>query len=244
MNGLTIWAKTYGGIGIDHGKSVIKNSDGGYIIAGYTNSFDSIATNAYLIKTDSSGFVLWSKTYGINNGSSAASIAQTSDSGFIIAGATYSSVNLVDIYLIKTDINGNSGCYETNQLTIGNTVALNVNSLTTSVSSSGVQINPSTITTVVIETTSTLCSTVGIEDPLNFSQILAYPNPSSGEFNFSGLGKSDKIEIFNINGQLIYQAVSNNNIENVNISRKSKGLYFYRITNEITIIQQGKIIIQ
>ena len=33
------WAKTYGGIGVDWLKSFQQTSDGGYIVAGTTNSF-------------------------------------------------------------------------------------------------------------------------------------------------------------------------------------------------------------
>ena len=33
-----VWNKTYGGIGNDYGYSVVQTSDGGYAIAGSTNS--------------------------------------------------------------------------------------------------------------------------------------------------------------------------------------------------------------
>jgi len=49
--GDTIWTRTYGGSGNDHGNSVAQTSDGGYIVAGVTAAGD-----VYLVKTDSLGY--------------------------------------------------------------------------------------------------------------------------------------------------------------------------------------------
>ncbi|MGB2770199.1 MAG: hypothetical protein WBC88_10780 [Candidatus Zixiibacteriota bacterium] len=52
--GDTLWARTYGGAGWDQGNSVRQTSDGGYIVAGWTDSF-GLAIQVYLIKTDAYG---------------------------------------------------------------------------------------------------------------------------------------------------------------------------------------------
>src|SRR5438045_460773 len=39
--GDTLWTKTFGGIGNDVGHAVQKTADGGYIITGYTTSFEA-----------------------------------------------------------------------------------------------------------------------------------------------------------------------------------------------------------
>ena len=63
------------------------------------------------LKTDNNGIEQWSKTYNGNgfNGSSGFEVKQTVDGGFIIVGVTSNSFSLAspEIYLIKTDGNGN-----------------------------------------------------------------------------------------------------------------------------------------
>jgi hypothetical protein len=107
-NGNLQWAKTYGGTYWDDAYSVQQTSDGGYIVAGWTLSFGAGDYDIFLIKTDASGNIQWAKTYGGTSGEGAYSVQQTSDGGYIVAGVTYSfSADWSDIFLIKTDANGN-----------------------------------------------------------------------------------------------------------------------------------------
>lgn len=62
-----------------------------------------------LIKTDANGDTLWTKTYGDSAYARGHSVQQTSDSGYIITGLKDSfSGSLWDVYLIKTNANGDS----------------------------------------------------------------------------------------------------------------------------------------
>jgi len=101
------FAKTYGGTNYDKAYSVKQTYDGGYIVAGYTASFGAGGFDIFLIKTDASGNVQWAKTYGGTSDDVAFSVQQTSDGGYIVAGAAASFGVGVDIFLIKTDANGN-----------------------------------------------------------------------------------------------------------------------------------------
>jgi hypothetical protein len=107
-NGDTVWTKTFGGSSEDEGYSVQQTSDGGYIIAGYTKSFGAGLSDVYLIKTDGNGDTVWTKTFGGSSEDEGYSVQLTSDGGYTIAGYTYSfSAGKSDVYLIKTDANGN-----------------------------------------------------------------------------------------------------------------------------------------
>ena len=106
--GDTIWTKTFGGSDDDYGYTVQQTSDGGYIIAGYTNSYGAGGYDVYLIKTDSSGIEQWSRTFGGSDYDYGFSVQQTGDSGYIITGETSSyGAGGLDVYLIKTDAGGN-----------------------------------------------------------------------------------------------------------------------------------------
>ena len=102
------WNKTFGGSGDDFGFSIQQTSDGGYIIAGCTESYGSGNSDIWLIKTDSNGNEEWNKTFGGRDVERGYAVLETIDGGYIIAGDTesYGSGNS-DIWLIKTDSNGN-----------------------------------------------------------------------------------------------------------------------------------------
>jgi hypothetical protein len=102
------WSKTYGGTGDDEASSLIQTSDGGYALAGWTDSFGGGGFDFYLVKTDSSGSMVWNRTYGTAGDNRAYSIIQTSDGGYALAGFTDSfGAGGNDFYLVKTNSTGN-----------------------------------------------------------------------------------------------------------------------------------------
>jgi predicted secreted protein len=109
-DGNLLWDRTFGGSNGDRANSVQQTSDGGYILAGWTASYGAGGKDAWLIKTDPSGNKEWERTFGMSNDDEANSVQQTTDGGYIIAGDTTSyGFGGVDVWLIKTDANGNTG---------------------------------------------------------------------------------------------------------------------------------------
>jgi len=107
-NGNKVWFKHYGGAYLDHAYSIQLTSDGGYIVAGYTNSYTYGGFDFAIYKLNSSGNKVWFKHYGGTSDDNGNSIQQTSDGGYIIAGDTYSyAYGNNDIAIYKLDSNGN-----------------------------------------------------------------------------------------------------------------------------------------
>ncbi len=126
-SGAIEWQKCLGGSYEEVGKSIIQISDGGYAIAGGTNSndgdvnglhgepssFDGV--DAWIIKLNSSGNIKWQKCLGGSLPDYAYSIIQTHSGDYVITGSTASNDGDVsgihvgqfpirdDIWVVKMD---------------------------------------------------------------------------------------------------------------------------------------------
>ncbi len=108
-DGDTLWTQTYGEAMHDYGYDVQETADSGFVITGYTEKTDSTGYDVYLIRTDQNGDTLWTRAYGGDDYEEGFTVSQSDDGGFIIGGYTESfGTGLKDIYLIKTDHNGDT----------------------------------------------------------------------------------------------------------------------------------------
>ncbi len=95
------WQKSLGGTSGDYGSYVQQTTDGGYVIAGYTDSNDGDVTgqhgggDAWIIKTDGSGTIQWQKCLGGTSNDGAQCVKQTTDGSYIVAG--YANSNNGDL---------------------------------------------------------------------------------------------------------------------------------------------------
>ena len=114
VNGNIEWQKTYGGPRFDELSSIQLTPDGGYVLAGETQSFgigsESNIENVWVVKLDVSGNVEWQRTYGGSGRDEAESIQLTSDGGYIVAAYTESfGAGGRDVWILKLDSEGNVG---------------------------------------------------------------------------------------------------------------------------------------
>lgn len=90
------WQKNLGGTGEEGARKIVQTSDGGYIMAGTTNSNDLDALGNHggfdflVTKLDANGNTQWKKCYGGTDDDSALAIIQTADGGYVVAGDTQS----------------------------------------------------------------------------------------------------------------------------------------------------------
>ncbi len=247
-NGDNLWSKTFGGTNADWGHSVRQTSDGGYIIVGTTSILGVDSSNVYLIKTDVNGDSLWTKTFGGTDWDGGISIAQTTDGGYIIVGYTisFAAGGTEDVYLIKTDSLGNSGCNETSTATIVTSPPTQVTSPATMVSSMVTTITtpPTAVGSGGIVTT--VCTTVGINEITSKNPFLISPNPSADNFiiSFEKTMMEGKVEILNILGENIFsEKVFNESKKEINLKNISDGIYFVKVYDGEKYYSQ-KIIIE
>jgi len=113
------WSKTYGGSGNDESLSVQLATDGGYIVAGSSDSTNGdIANNfgdfdMWLLKIDQDGEVVWERTYGGTDEEKAQTVRSVLNGGYIVAGWSKSGDGDVaenrgntDVWILKIDNQG------------------------------------------------------------------------------------------------------------------------------------------
>jgi len=102
------WAKAYGGSGVEDVTSVQQTSDGGFVVAGSTDSFNVAETSFWILKLNVDGEISWQKSFNWGGPALAFSMQQTADDGFIITGKALDTVILDDYFpILKLDNSGN-----------------------------------------------------------------------------------------------------------------------------------------
>lgn len=112
---------TLGGSKNESGQSIIKTTDGGYAILGFTQSADGDISDKinesydfWVLKYDTNHILQWSKTYGGTGNDRGEKIVQTPDGGYAVLGYSDSNDGDVatnagaqDYWLAKLDSSGN-----------------------------------------------------------------------------------------------------------------------------------------
>jgi hypothetical protein len=225
-NGTTQWSKIIAGAAQDYALSVGLTTNGGYIIGGWTMSFPVGSYHSMLIRTDATGEIIWTKTYS-GGGSSPVgySVQQAADGGFIFLGsATGLGAGLWDMYLVKTDENGNTGSCLPGTASPSVTSVTTISKPTTTIGTGGIA------TTPVSKTgrggiVTTLCTTVGIYEIMTNNSLVVYPNPFTNEIIIKGTKQNGVIILFDGNGKEIMRERTSDGETKLNTQVLISGYY-------------------
>jgi hypothetical protein len=105
QHGYKIWEESYGTSEQDIATAIARTSDGGFVVAGTTESVDRKTRYVYLLKVNAWGERVWDRNYGSGGAGRAFDIAPCSDGGFIVAGFSSEEPNY-GILVLKIDANG------------------------------------------------------------------------------------------------------------------------------------------
>ena len=104
-SGDTLWTRDYGLPHHCNAYITQQTADDGYVIVGGADSLVG-SGGVWLVKTDSSGDTLWTRTYGAASADKGNSVQQTTDGGYVVAGTAFSDSGVADVYLVKTNAQG------------------------------------------------------------------------------------------------------------------------------------------
>jgi Secretion system C-terminal sorting domain len=239
------WQKSLGGTGFDVAAFIQQTLEGGYIVAGYSNSNDGDVTgnhggyDYWVIKLSATGIVQWQKSLGGSGFEEAYTFLQTSDSAYVIAGYSSSSDGDVtlnqgqdDYWLVKLSPAGNmvwqksmggSGtdmAYSIEQATDGSYIISGA-SYSTDGDCTG---NHGGCDYWIVK----LKSQVSVNPVNNNSSISIIPNPTTGNISIKGAGLVN-VKVCNTLGQLIKEGFQT---DHISLADFPAGMYFVRLFNE------------
>ena len=100
-DGKLIWHKIYGFKYYDYGNAVATTRDGGFILAGGTNSLGKGNHSAYILALNKAGELIWSHVYGDERKDVAHGVARMSDGSLIVVGESNSFKRAKNFFMIK-----------------------------------------------------------------------------------------------------------------------------------------------
>lgn len=104
--GTIVWQKPLGGNAVDEAFAITATDDGGYVVAGLTESNDGDVSgnhgrsDVWVVKLNGAGKLIWQKTYGGTGYDAGRAMVPTADGGYLVAGSTTSN---------NGDVSGNHG---------------------------------------------------------------------------------------------------------------------------------------
>lgn len=230
------WQKSLGGTSYDSACAIQQTTDGGYIVAGQSQSIDGDVTgnhgysDYWIVKLNNSGVIEWQKSIGGIYSEYPTSIQQTTDGGYIITGT---SIPLGDLWLVKISNMGDIE-WENGYGSAGGESANSIIQTT----DGGYIITGGISSTYVIGFhgdmdywVMKLSNPLGIPEITIDSSFIVYPNPAKNEINVktntNNLGSS--YSIYDQLGKSVLTGKLNTENSIINIGNLSKGVYTFSI---------------
>jgi len=253
--GDTLWTKTYGGSGEDRSYDMIQTADGGYILAGVTNSNDGDVSgnngmlDYWIVKLDTMGDIQWQKTLGGTSNDYAYSIRQAIDGEYIVVGILEYSDGDKDFWLVKLNSLGDTVWTKT----LGGTswdVPKSIQQTTDGgyIVAGGTDSNDGDVTGNnggndywIVK----LSAPTAIKEFLQTENFSVYPNPFTTSTKIQSTHPISSYRIYSISGRLVRQE-ENGSGNTITIDRGSlpSGMYFVEVLSEDGILGRQKVIIQ
>lgn len=231
-NGNTVWFKTYGFTFEEYGKSVKATKEGGFIIAGYTNSFGHGEWDACLIKANSNGDLVWAKTYGDVWKDQALQVQTIKNGDLVFVGNSSSSDDPWGndssyVYVVRTDSNGISSCHYQDWFPLQQVQAYTPTVQAVTVNSFGTDSSCNVTTSNYLFTQRDFCAMpTNIQSTQDEKLVSIYPNPASNEIHVANIPRRTSITITNLLGQALFQATSESESLTIDVSALPNGFYF------------------
>ncbi len=255
-NGNILWEQLYDGNLDGLVSNAIKTTDNCYVyITGTPGNLEGVGHNISLNKIDKDGNFLWSQHYNAGAHDFGTCVQQTNDNGFIITGGTceaslegtnnnYIIEETCDVYLIKTDENGDalwSGTFNISDDDHATSVKQTCDGGYIIIGNYKRIEKDKQISDIFLIKTDNFGNTIYNTN----NNLYVYPNPCNGEFSILSKNNIQKIEVFNIQGKSIYTKKypdSDLYFKKIDISRHCKGIYLIRISTNDNVITKKLVI--
>ena len=236
------WQKALGGRFDDQAYAIQLTSDGGYIVAGSTNSNDFDVTgnhgssDAWIVKLDTNGTIQWQQALGGNGQDYARSIQRSNDGGYILAGYTYSYRNdypgyndRPDYWIIKVDSNGTLQWQKSlggSQNDYGNAVHQTTDGgyIVSGYSDSGIGDNTNIYGGYGFWIVKLGPDNLNTQDT-SVKSIVTIENPVKNQLNIQSKETITLLQLFSLDGKLI----KTSNFKNMLVADLEKGVYILKI---------------
>lgn len=243
-----VWQKTlFCGFHSDVHKIVLTKPDNGIAICGTKQDADTLPTDGFLIKTDSVGQVQWAKSYGATNDDALFDCVQMNDTGFALAGnsKSFNSSGYNNIYLAKTNLQGNSFCNSTNLNVLQSNATFSVYFKHSNIDT-GVIIANNIFLTDTLGMNSIICTNyvpANVETVVNENDFNISPNPIT-ETIFINAKEDGNLVCYSVDGTVIFTTSFNKGKNAINSFRPERGIYFYEATFKNSVAKRGKLMVQ